>query len=191
MSNFIVRDMLTGELVGEAFGAGRFQWHGLNAFCDVPRHKLPLYGGKDGQQIVQMVYEIEDQAPTGSGEVVTYGAPIYNAGTDKVTRTVTLSDPVLTGAAKTAAVNAEADRRLLAVYPQSEQIWGALRAAQLIHKKAVLGQALTAGETATLSAINTAMTFVDAIRTARLALIAGGDLTKVQIATHASWPASP
>lgn len=98
---------------------------------------------------------------------------------------------LLSGEHKIAVINAEANKRLAVAYPASEQIWDALRASQLIHKRAVQGQNLTAPELATLVAINTAMTFVDAIRTARLALIAGPDLTHADIVTNAAWPVQP
>jgi len=110
---------------------------------------------------------------------------------DAANRTVGIEEPSLSGAALVAAVNAEADRRILASYPMSEQIWGSLRASQLIHRIAVLGQSPTASETATLAAIGAAMTFIDGVRTSRLALIATGSLTLGEIRNDASWPVNP
>ena len=188
MTEYVIRNMLTGVLVPVIMqSGGRFHWSdstvcatrlaaGLEYLIDdPPRH--------------EKVYLVERNNPTGSGQTKTEGSIQYEV--DRCFRTVTLSDPALTGTAKTAAVNAEADRRLLLVYPMSEQIWGALRASQLIHKKAIAGQNLTAGETNTLSAIDVAMAFVNAIRTSRLALINGGDKTLTQIKDDAAWPSSP
>ncbi len=184
---FIIRDMQTGLLVGSPFTGTRIKWYGSNDVCDMTSpHGAEWKNG--GDVVVQKVYEIIELT-AGSGPSRSVGAPVYDSGQNRVTRTTTLSDPALSGAAKTAAVNAEADRRLLLAYPMSEQIWGALRASQIIAKKAIQGQNLTQGETNTLTAIGTAMTFVDAVRTARLALIAGGNLTMAQITDNANWPA--
>jgi hypothetical protein len=195
MTDYIIREMAFGALVGAPFAGGgaRFKWHGVDDFCELA--PAPGLEYKPGSIVLQKVYAIVEQPPTGSGPVRTIGAPAYQSGSDTVTRSVTLSDPALTpaltGDAKTAAVNAEADRRLLLAYPLSEQIWGALRASQIIAKKAIQGQNLTAGETSTLTAIGTAMTFVDAVRTSRLALINNGDKTMAQIVDNANWPAQP
>jgi hypothetical protein len=187
---FVIRDMQTGDLVGQPFsGGGRFQWHGVSSFSETTAYHGAML--KDGSTILQKVYSMVELAPTGSGPVDTVGSPTYDSGQDRVTRTHTLSDPALTGAALTAAVNAEADRRILLAYPLSEQLWASLRASQLIWKKAVGGTNLTAGENTTMVAIGTAQTFINAVRVARLALIATGSANTATIVDNANWPAQP
>ena len=187
---FIIREMAFGELVGAPFSAAsRFKWHGVDAWCESAPYDGAEY--RPGTIVLQRLYAVVDMPPAGSGPVVSKGACVYDTENDRVTRDVTLSDPALTGAAKTAAVNAEAQRRIDAAYPPSDQIWGALLGVKLTWKKAVTGQNLTAGEATKLTAIDAAAAYIDAIRTSRLALIVGGGLTTAQIVDDANWPATP
>lgn len=105
---FIIRDMITGALVGQAFAAGGpFSWYGVNLLCLMaPAHGLQLKSAA-GEQLLQQVYEIVDQAPTGAGTIVTHGTPTYDEGEDRVTRTVTLSlDPAVVAAEQEAIARA-------------------------------------------------------------------------------------
>lgn len=186
---FIIRDMAFGDLLGEPqIKIGRFKWHDVDAWAE----SAPFHGAeyRPGSIVLQRLYQVVELT-SGSGPSVSVGPCVYDNANDRVTRTTTFSDPALTGAAKDAAVNAEADRRLDLAYPETDQLWAALRASQLIWKKAVLGQNLTAGESTIMTAIDTAATFVNAVRSARLALIANGSLTTAQIAANANWPAQP
>ena len=85
---FIIRDMVSGALLGEPFN-GTVSWYGYpNSICqNATQHGLVF---RPGEVTLQKVYKIEEIV-SGSGSVVTYGAPTYvNAG-DKVTRTKTFS----------------------------------------------------------------------------------------------------
>lgn len=97
MRTFIIRDMQTGQLVGEPFSdGGRFRWHGIDAWCEMPpAHGAELKGLHSGDGVMQRVYRIVD-LEQGGGPVKTYGTSVYNAANDRVTRVVTLSEPAPT-----------------------------------------------------------------------------------------------
>lgn len=86
---FILRDMATGETLGEAFNSSPFKWHGTNDECRTQlAHGLEY---KPGSIVLQRVYRVVDLAPTGEGSVAAYGPPTLDEANDRYTRTVTLS----------------------------------------------------------------------------------------------------
>ena len=78
---YIIRDMVSGDLVGSEITRSPFSWHGDNGECRTkPVHGLEL---KDGETVIQKLYEINDAQ--GSA-YKTAGALSYDSGSDSVTR---------------------------------------------------------------------------------------------------------
>lgn len=146
-----------------------------------------LYGANAGHQVGSFKLYGVTVLVTGSGPVESVGAAVYDPILDRVTQTTTRSDFTLTGNALAAAVNAEADRRLVNAYPISEQVWGSLRGVRLVHKLAT-GSTLTGGEQTTLTAISTAADFVNALRASRIALISSSAANMATITASSNWP---
>lgn len=104
---------------------------------------------------------------------------------------VSLSEPKLTGAEFAAVVNREADKRLLAAYPLTEQAWGALEAGRLLKKKTIDGKNLTADDVTTFDATIASRDWISSLRTAKAAILADGSGTQTAILADVRWPASP
>lgn len=86
---FILRNMATGETLGEAFNSSPFKWHGTNDECRTQiAHGLEY---KPGSIVLQRVYRVVDLDPTGEGSVAVYGPPTLDEQNDRYTRTVTRS----------------------------------------------------------------------------------------------------
>lgn len=105
MTDFVIRNMLTGALSAPFGSALGFKWANGDYV-----HKRPEHGDahKDGEIAVEKVYEIVELAPTGSGSIDTPGDPTYDEANDRVTRSHTLSLPPATAA----MVQRECARRL-------------------------------------------------------------------------------
>ena len=77
MTQYIIRDTVSGVLLGSPFSNNKFKWHGTDAIC-LTRLEHGL------THDTQKVYEIVETSE-GAGSVVTVGLT-YNETTDKVTR---------------------------------------------------------------------------------------------------------
>lgn len=85
--NYVIRDMISGERVGEIITSSPFLWPGTQDECRTNIAEGLEY--KDGGDIVlQRVYRLDD-VPAGVGSVVDYGDPTFD--NDRYARTVTLS----------------------------------------------------------------------------------------------------
>lgn len=158
----IVRDMLTGDLVGNAFPeGGSFRWPGTNSTCEPAKAGLELKRWDEGNLILHLQTYTIERVTTGEGTVETPGAISYDAENDRVVQPVTLSAAVVTAD----DVRLEARRRILGRYADWKQANMLARVSELQEKR-LGGESLTTEEAAERDALQAAWDWIKSVRAA-------------------------